>query len=421
MEIKTIEREGYKIHLMNNNTFKTISFKIVFWNDLKKEDLACRNMLVNNLLFSSQKYNTNRKIAIRKEELYSADIYGKTYRKGTQIITEICMSCIEDKYTEKGNFKEALEFLFDCLNNPNIKNNAFNKTSFNITKENLINSIITEKENPNYEGYQKYRELIGKDKVFTGSILGTLEDAKKITPETLYNYYKTFFTDNHIDIYVLGNIDNNMIKDITNTIKLKSKNTKYSKVSSEYETSYKEKIENSRFNQSKLFMGGSLKKLTEHEKKYESIIYNIILGNSPVSKLFQNVREKLSYAYTISSTVNRLDSMFLITAGISSKNYENTKKEALKQIEDMKKGKFTEKDINDAKEVITSVIDEINDSPWAIIDHYTNNMYFNADTIEKQLNEIKKIAKEDIIELSKKIDIDTIFLLKEDQNEKISN
>ena len=421
MEIKTIEKEGYKIHLMNNNTFKTISFKIVFWNDLKKEDLACRNMLVNNLLFSSQKYNTNRKIAIRKEELYSADIYGKTYRKGTQIITEICMSCIEDKYTEKGNFKEALEFLFDCLNNPNIKNNAFNKTSFNITKENLINSIITEKENPNYEGYQKYRELIGKDKVFTGSILGTLEDAKKITPETLYNYYKTFFTDNHIDIYVLGNIDNNMIKDITNTIKLKSKNTKYSKVSTEYETSYKEKIENSRFNQSKLFMGASLKKLTEHEKKYELIIYNIILGNSPVSKLFQNVREKLSYAYTISSTVNRLDSMFLITAGISSKNYENTKKEALKQIEDMKKGKFTKKDINDAKEVITSVINEINDSPWAIIDHYTNNIYFNADTIEKQINEIKKITKEDVIKISKKINIDTIFLLKEDQNEEISN
>ena len=421
MRIKTIEKDGYKIHLINNNTFKTISFKIVFWNDLKKEDLVCRNMLVNNLLFSSQKYNTNRKIAIRKEELYSANIYGRTYRKGTQILTEICMSCIEDKYTEKGNFKEALEFLFDCLNNPNVKNNAFNKTSFNITKENLINSIINEKENPNYEGYQKYRELIGKDKVFTGSILGTLEDAKKVTSEALYNYYKSFFMNNHIDIYVLGNIDNDMVNDITNTIKFKTKNPSYSKISTEYETDFQEEIGISKFNQSKLFMGASLKKLTEHEKKYESIIYNIILGNSPGSKLFQNVREKLSYAYTISSSINRLEGMFLITAGISFKNYENTKKEVLEQIEEMKNGRFSIKDIKAAKEVIISVINEINDSPWAIIEYYTNYLYFNTDTIEKQINEIKRITKEDVIKISKKIDIDTIFLLKEDQNEEISN
>ena len=113
--------------------------------------------------------------------------------------------------------------------------------------------------------------------------------------------------------------------------------------------------------------------------------------------------------------------MFLITAGISFKNYENTKKEVLEQIEEMKNGRFSIKDIKAAKEVIISVINEINDSPWAIIEYYTNYLYFNTDTIEKQINEIKRITKEDVIKISKKIDIDTIFLLKEDQNEEISN
>ena len=337
MEIKTLEKKGYKLHLLKNNNFKTISFKIVFWNELKKEDLAYRNMLVNNLLFSSFKYNTNRKIAIRKEELYSADIYGKTYRKGTQIVTEMCLSSIEDKYTEKGNFRESLEFLFDCINNPNIIDGAFDETSFNITKENIINSIKSEKENPSYEAYQKYKELIGKDKVFVGSILGTLEEVQAITPSSLYNYYQSFFDNNHIDIYILGNINEKDILDIDGYLRFNSNYTNYTNKNTylSYEKEYSEKEENSKFNQSKLFMGGSLKNLTEHEKKYESIIYNIILGNSPTSKLFQNIREKMSYAYTISSSINRLDGMFVISAGISSKNFENTKHEVINQINEM--------------------------------------------------------------------------------------
>ena len=421
MKIKTLDKNGYRLHLIKSNNFKTISFKIVFWNELKKEDLAYRNMLVNNLLFSSHKYNTNRKIAIRKEELYSADIYGKTYRKGTQIVTEICLSSIEDKFAEEGNFRESLEFLFDCINNPNINNGAFDETSFNITKDNITNSIKSEKENPNFEAYQKYKELIGKDKVFVGSILGTLEEVENITPSSLYEYYKTFFDDNHIDIYVLGNIEEKDILDIDKYLKFGSNRINYTSTYANYEKDYSEKEEDSKFNQSKLFMGGSIKSLTEHEKKYESIIYNIILGNSPTSKLFQNIREKMSYAYTISSSINRLDGMFVISAGISSKNYERIKNEVMNQIKEMKQGFFNDKDINDAKEVILSIIEEINDNPWSIIDHYNNYLYFGADTIENQIQEINKIQKDDIVNVANKINIDTVFLLKEDEYEEIPN
>lgn len=423
MKIKTLDKNGYKLHLIKNSNFKTISFKIVFWNDLKKEDLAFRNMLVNNLLFSSYKYNTNRKIAIKKEELYNADIYGKTYRKGTQIVTEMCLSSIEDKYTESGNFRNSLEFLFDCINNPNIIDNAFDEVSFNITKENIINSIKSEKENPNYEAYQKYKDLIGNDKVFVGSILGTLEEVEKITPYSLYEYYKSFFDNNHIDVYVLGNIEEKDILFIDKYLDFNSNRISDTNISvyTTYEKEYSEKEEDSKFNQSKLFMGGSIKSLTEHEKKYESIIYNIILGNSPTSKLFQNIRERMSYAYTISSSINRLDGMFVISAGISSKNYENTRNEVINQINEMKQGNFDDKDLMDAKEIILSIIEEISDNPWAIIDHYNNHLYFGADTVEKQIDEVNKIQKESIIKVAKKINIDTVFLLKEDEYEKISN
>ena len=164
-------------------------------------------------------------------------------------------------------------------------------------------------------------------------------------------------------------------------------------------------------------MGSIIKNLTDKEKRYTAIIYNIILGNSPNSKLFKSVREKKSYAYSISSSMNRLDGLFVISAGISSKNYEDTKDEIFKQINEMKKGSFSKKEIKNAKELSLSILKEINDDPYSMIEHYNNYLYNGADTIANAIKAIKSITKEDIIKVANKINIDTIYMLKEDENE----
>ena len=60
--MKTIKKNGYNLHIIPNSNFKTISMKIMFWNKLKKEDLVYRNLLLDNLLFSSKKYPTLKDI-----------------------------------------------------------------------------------------------------------------------------------------------------------------------------------------------------------------------------------------------------------------------------------------------------------------------------------------------------------------------
>lgn len=420
--MRTIKKDGYNLHIIKTNKFKTITIKLIFWNELKEDELTLRNLLADNLLFSSEKYNDNRKMSIKKQELYSANIFSSTYRSGTQIVTEINLSCIEDKYTEKGNFEASLDFLFECLNKPNINNNAFDATAFNISKDRLKAAIKNEKDNPNFYSYMRYKEIIGNNKVLMGSILGTIESLEKTTEKDLFNYYTNFFSNNHIDIYVLGNIDEDLIESIfEKNIKINKNDIKYIDVTTTYEKGFSEDIEDSKFNQSKLIMGASTKELTNNEKKYEGIIYNIILGNSPNSKLFQTIREKKSYAYTISSSMSRLDGMFVIFAGISEKNYEDTKNEVYNQLEKMKLGDFTKNEIKNAKEIILSILKEIDDSPNSIIDHYHNYLYYGTDTIEKQKEAIKAVTKESIIAVAKKINIDTIYMLKEDAYGKNTN
>lgn len=418
MKAKDINKNGYNLHLLKTNKFKTVLVKIIFWNEIKKEELTLRNMLVNNLLFSSFHYDTIRKMAIKKEELFSAELFSKNYRRGNHIMTEINLSVIEDEFSEKGSVKNATEFLFDIINNPNAKNGKFNETAFNINYENMKTALISEKENPMAICYKKFKELISDDKNFLASILGTEEDLAKLTPEVLYNYYQTFLENNHIDIFVVGNINfKEMETLISENFNPKTKDISYNTIYRNYEKDFSEVIEPSKFNQSKLILGGSINKLTDHEKTYEGIIYNIILGNSPNSKLFQNVRERDSLAYSIASKLNKLEGLFYIYAGISAKNYDKAKEDIYKQMKNMQEGKFSVKNIKDAKQVVLSIIKEINEYPGAIVDHYFNRLYFKTEPLQKQKEEIKKITKEDIIKVANKINIDTILLLKEGQNE----
>ncbi|MGM9879575.1 MAG: EF-P 5-aminopentanol modification-associated protein YfmF [Bacilli bacterium] len=422
MRIKDINKNGYKLHLIKTKRFKTVLIKIVFWNKLQKEDLTLRNMLVNNLLFSSARYNTIRKMAIKKEELFSAELFSRNYRRGNQIMTEINLSVIDDNYSEEKSLKNSIEFLFDIINNPNVENDKFNETAFKINYEKLKSAIKREKEDPMYWGYKRFKELIGKDNVLPTSILGTEEELEKITSESLYKYYQSFFENNHIDIFIVGDINFKEIeKLITNNFDPKAKDIPYNNICISYEKEFSEVCEQSKFSQSKLMIGASISDLTKHEKFYEGMLYNIILGNSPNSKLFQNVREKNSFAYSISSSLNRLDGLFYVCAGISSKNYQEAKTEIYKQFKQMQEGRFSEKSLKDAKEVVLSVIKEVDEYPGAILDHYFNFLYLGNETLIKQKEEIKKVTKEDIVRVANKINIDTIFLLKEGQNERISN
>ena len=83
--------------------------------------------------------------------------------------------------------------------------------------------------------------------------------------------------------------------------------------------------------------------------------------------------------------------------------------------------KISSKSLKDAKEVVLSIIKEVDEYPGAILDHYFNFLYLENESLKKQKEEIKKITKEDIVRVANKINIDTIFLLKEGQNERIPN
>ena len=146
--------------------------------------------------------------------------------------------------------------------------------------------------------------------------------------------------------------------------------------------------------------------------QYVSNVYSFILGGSPDSKLFTNVREKNSLCYSISSVIAPVTNSMYIYAGIDKKDYKKTLKEVIKQIDEMNKGNFSEEEIENAKATYKSSIKELNDSETSIISTIASMNYINYDSLEERIKKIENVTKEDIIEFSKKIKLDSVYLLK---------
>lgn len=417
MKYKKIKTNSYDLNLIKTDKFKTIFFKIVFWEPIKKEEITIRNLLVDNLTFSTKNHPSKKEMSIHKQDLYGTDIIGYNKRTGNYIYTEIYMSILNPKYTEEEMLEESLDFLCDAIYNPNVKDGAFDEEIFELIKNNNKDEIIRHRENPELLAFMNLKNAVDDSKAFSYKLEGYMEDLEKISSKDLYKYYKEFLKNNNIDIFVVGNFDEEEIKSI---IEKKIHFQKTKKLTSPIPIKYQnqkrainEKIEESTFNQSKIAIACNLNNLTTYEKKYPLALFNIILGNSPDSKFFRNIREKKGYAYYIGSSFRRYDDLLYITAGISYKNYELMKKAIKEELEGMSTGNFSDEELANAKQLYISALNDIEEYPSTLADCVYALEHLEADDEATQAKCVQSLTKEDIMNAAKKITIDTIYLLKE--------
>lgn len=415
MKYTKIENPNYNIHFIKTNKFKTIKVRINLKEEVEKEKIVYRNMLSLILFEGTKKYSTRRLIDIECENLYNIGVSGGTIISGNASILSFYSTFLNEKYTEKNMNEKSFKFFLDFIFNPNIENNRFNELAFNNAKNILKEDIETLYENPNRYATKELYTNMCPDLPISYNSTGYIEDLENLNEEKLYNYYKEILNTNSIDIFVIGDIDIPKFRKIIED-NFKVPNTKRKKINHFLkQTNFLEKprtIKKSRdINQGILLIGSKLKNLNNKDRLYTLAIYNYILGGGPDSKLFMEVREKNSLCYTISSTYAGVSSVELIRAGIDSKNYKKALKLVNEQLEEMKKGNFTDKDVETAKLNMLAALKEIEDSPSGILNVYEAHEYLGYDLLDERKEKIKSITKKDVIDINKKIKLDTIFLL----------
>lgn len=408
-------KKGINLHIINTNKFKTNLIAVFLTTPLNKQNVTKNALIPMVLRRGSQNLKNIEEINNKLDEMYGARFDCGVDKTGDNQILKFYMESINNKFLPENEnlLKESIEVLIDLIFNPLVENNGFNEEYVTSEKENLKQIIQGKIDNKAKYAYERCIEEMYKNKPFGLYKFGNVEDLEKIEANNLYEYYKKMISECKIDIYVSGEIDEDIEQDFQNLNNINEREPIYNKKSESIEgnrdiQTIEEKKEVS---QGKLVIGLEVGK-KEKEAKYPAIIYNAILGGTPTSKMFQNVREKAHLAYVAGSNYVRQKNNVFIRCGIEIENYQKTLELIKIQIEDMKKGEFTEEDIKNAK---TSILATIKAIPEEQDSEITYN--FGQEISEQRMEydeyeeKIKKVTKQDVIEIANSVKIDTIYFL----------
>lgn len=423
MKYEQIDMGAYQLHVIQTKKFKTVTVEVNFRREVDKKEITTRNLLKSVLLNTTKNFKTERELIKETENLYDLKLISSNVRIGNYSNLSFKIRFLNEKYTEESMNEYSIAFLSEILFNPDVSENQFKKEEVQKCKNKLEKSI-----QKLYDNKLKYTLIklleTTKDKPYSYSTYGDVADLERITPTSLYEYYQSVLRDDFVDIFVVGDIDASEVKKIfkkyfkLNTFKKVKNNILVEELIPRKRI--KKIVEKDKANQSQLTLLCSLNNLSEFERKYTILVYNEILGGSSNSLLFDTVREKNSYAYYVNSNQKAYDNMLMIYSGIEPNNSENVLKLVRKTMLNISKGLFEDKVLENAKETIISSIKASTDSPAGIINTYYAKTLVESEIFEKRIENIKKVTKDDIMNLSKKVTMHTMYLL-EGKNEEDTN
>lgn len=421
--MKYTEREikkGIKLHTIKTEKFKTNLIAVFLSMPITRENVT-KNALISSILRRGCiSMPTSLDISKTLENLYGATFDNGIDKTGDNQILKFYIETINDNYlpqSDENMLKISIEKLLEIVFNPLIKDGKFNEEYLKQEKENIKRIIEGKTDNKALYATERCIEEMYKNKPFGLYKYGYVEDIEKIDAESLYEYYKKMISTCKIDIFVSGNVDEQIMQILGENENIKKLQERETKVIFGIENKEKvdenEIIEQMDVTQGKIVIGMDLT-LENTTQKYATIVYNAILGGTANSKMFQEVREKASLAYSAGSTYLRYKGNILIKCGIEIKNYEKTLEIIRKQLEDMENGIFTDEDIQNAKKSIISGIKSIEDEQDTEITYFFGQELTNEKTLtDEYIKNIEKVSKEDIIKIAKSLQINTIYFLKD--------
>ena len=416
MSITTTElMEGVKLHKIDTKKYKTNLLAIYLTSKLDRKHVTENALMLAILRRGTKKLKTQEDINIKLEELY-----GGIDKLCNDSLFKFYMESLNDEFLyEKENvLEQSTQMLFDIVFSPLTENGMFNEEYFNSEKENLRQIIRSRKVNKGAYAYSRCIEEMYKDEPYGLFTYGYEEDLDKITNKELYNAYLDMLKNSKIDIFVSGNFsEGNSNVDEIIMKQINEKNVQPRNIDVYVENEVKEPVaekvvrETMDVSQGKLVIGLDVTKL-EPEDKAVASVYNAILGGGANSKLFQNVREKASLAYSAGSLYIKNKNSIVIRSGIEQKNYEKALEIIEKQIDDMKQGNFDETDMKNAKQLIVASFRSMEDEQDSTISYYFGKEMEqeNAD-IATYISRIENVTKEQIVRVAQNVTINTIYFL----------
>ena len=417
MNLETTDiKEGIRLHKIKTNKYKTNLMSVFLTSKLSRDDITKKALILTVLRRGTNNLKTQEEISKKLEELYGASFDCGIDKLGDKHVLKFYVESLNEQYLyqKEDILNQSLNILFDIVFNPLLENGVFKQEYIDEEKQNLRIIIEGQKDNKAAYATQRCIEEMYKEKPYGLYKYGYVEDLEKIDSKNLYEAYLNLIKTCKIDIFVSGDFDEKTLEEKVKSnqqiSKLEPRKVEYLDEESESSNTQEENVvrENMQISQGKLNIG--LDVLSDNKSAVS--VYNAILGGGANSKLFQNVREKASLAYSAGSIYIKPKSKIIIKTGIEHKNYDKALQIIKEQIDDMKNGKFSDEDIQHAKELIIASFKAMQDEQDSEISFYFGReIQKESKDIDKQIKEVSEVTKQNIVDVANKIKINTIFFL----------
>lgn len=410
--------DGVYFSSITDKRYKKNLISVAFSTQLS-EDTATENVIVPVLLTKcNSKLPTYKAFNNKMSRLYASGIGGTAGRQYDLQTISFGAYYLDDIYALSGEKMTGImtDILIDCLTSPVTENGVFSEKFVELEKKTVIDNIETAINDKRSYAIERAMKTICKGEPASVCSYGTVEKAKLITPDSAYKAYRRMLETMPCEIICTGcsNFDGVAEKFAAAFEKAGRHDIENTTIAlSPVKTQTEEVTERLTVNQSKLVLGFK----SHSDDDAALVLLQKIFGGTTSSKLFRNVREKMSLCYYCSAARNDLKGIMLVNSGVENENIEKTKEAVIDQLEEIKNGNFTNEDINFAEMAIKNDFKSVADSAGNVSNWYFDCIRKNdIVTPEEKLGRYLGVSKERIIAAAKSMVLDSVYVLTGNEN-----
>ena len=409
--------ENINLHYIPMTKLKTTSIGIYIGTNLKKEEVSLSALLPYVLMKATKKAENASEMAKYLQNLYGAKLYTGVSKRGDNRFINFEGEVISDRYAPGGEklLKGLIDLMLSVVFEPIAENGAFKADIIEREKKNSINRIKGIINDKTRYADKKCIEEMFKGEEYSVSEYGYIDDIEKITPKSLFEYYKKMITESAINIFLCGELN---IAEVEKEVRAAVSDMSFKKAELaenkiiKNDKECREIKEQTELTQGKLSIGFRTNVCADSPEIWALIVANNIYGGGMGAKLFNNVREKLSLAYYVSTSIDRSKGFMLLHAGIAFDKFDEAKKEIFVQLNEMKNGNITDDEMSNAKSEIVNALNSCYDDQKQLQSYYMGNIISGTDvSLEEYKENIKKVTKQEVIDVINKLETDTIYFL----------
>ena len=410
--------EGAEGLFIKNERFNTTSVSFNFYLPLSADSAAAYALLPFILTTCGAEYPDFSVLNFKLSRLYGARLEASAEKLGDFQLLRMRISVINDKYTfdSESLLKRAIDMLLSLIFKPKTENGAFCEEDLSREKRKAIEHIKGEISEKRIYAKNRLIEEMYKGSAYGVPKCGTVEDVEKITGESLYKAWEDMLKKAFVRVQVIGasippRLFETVAESFENINRCEITDCKTSEPTAAVEEP-NDVTERMAVKQGKLVMSFSSDMCGDDDVSLPLMVATDIFGGGPYSRLFANVREKLSLCYYCSASSVRQKGLVTVDSGVEAENAEKAQKEILAQLDAVKKGEFTDFEFEASLKSLRDSLNSYNDSQvlldtWYALKAGNRTLYSPEEIADK----IAEITREDIVKAAKGIKLHTVYKL----------